>query len=95
MEEGFLGVVTSPAEHPHLLCHAGLDAEAGHYRACEPEPRGLSSQAPAFDAGVRDFLILSLIWELFPFAPLSIHTRDETVFVFVTHVNGERKEPCF
>ena len=40
------------------------------------------------------FLILSLIWELFPFAPLSIHTRDETVFVFVTHVNGERKEPC-
>ena len=52
----FLGIVTSPAERPHLLCHAGLDAEAGHHKAYEPEPGDLGSQAPAFDAGVRDLL---------------------------------------
>ena len=54
MEEVFLGIVTSPAERPHLLCYAGLDAEAGHHKAYEPKPGDLGSQAPAFDAGVRD-----------------------------------------
>jgi len=52
----FLGVMASPAEHPHFLYHAGLDAKAGHYRACEPSPESADSQAPALHAGVRDYL---------------------------------------
>jgi len=54
----FLGVMASPAEHPHFLYHAGLDAKAGHYRACEPSPESADSQAPALHAGVRDFLFV-------------------------------------
>ena len=54
MGEVFLGVVTSPTEHPHFLCHAGLGAEAGHFRACEPPLAEVGSQAPALHAGVHD-----------------------------------------
>jgi hypothetical protein len=50
----FLGVVTSPTERPHLLYHAGLDAKAGHFRACEPPLAEVGSQAPARKAGVHD-----------------------------------------
>ena len=56
MEEVFLGVVTSPTERPHLLCHAGLDAEAGHFRAGEPPLAVVGSPAPALPAGVHDRL---------------------------------------
>jgi len=60
MEEVFLGVMTSPTERLHLLCHAGLDAEAGHFGACEPLLAEVGSQAPALHAGVHDWFLGSL-----------------------------------
>ena len=75
----FLGVMTSPTERPHLLCHTGLDAEAGHFRACEPLLAEVGSQAPALHAGVHDF---RLWFFRTPYYPSYYHRSHTYSFIY-------------